>query len=73
MAFLTPLILLLKNSKSVRKALTPGLVSSVILSSLFIALRKLKPICQYFNHQSKDECVFDWVSVEFYVVFLRIG
>ena len=60
MAVITPLLLLLKNAK--RSAITPGLVSSILLSVSFVALRKLKPFCKYLPTENRNGCTFDWVS-----------
>jgi len=62
MAIITPIILLLKNAKSVRSALTPGLVSSIALSISFIALRKVEPVCEYLPSDNQNGCSFDWVN-----------
>ena len=62
MAIITPILLLLKNAKSVRSALTPGLVTSIALSISFVALRKLEPVCQYLPSENRNGCSFDWVS-----------
>ena len=63
MTILSPLLLLLRNSYSLKKALTPGLVSSIVLSLSFIIVRKLTPVCQYLPSENKNGCLFDWVSV----------
>ncbi|XP_078490421.1 thioredoxin-related transmembrane protein 2-B [Ciona intestinalis] len=72
MTFITPLILFLKNSHSVRKALTPGLISSLFMSVLFILVRKVPPVCKHMPSFEENECTFDWREVEIGMFLLSI-
>ncbi|CAK8695105.1 unnamed protein product [Clavelina lepadiformis] len=70
MAIFTPLYFLLKNSKSVKKSITPGLLSSIFMSLLFVLTRKVQPVCQYLPNQDGIKCKFEWREVEMFIFYL---
>lgn len=70
MAIIAPLILLLRNYRSVKHILTPGLASSIILSSLFLAYRKFPPVCSRVPTKDGDVCTFEWREGEVYMFLM---
>nr|CAB3267135.1 thioredoxin-related transmembrane protein 2-B [Phallusia mammillata] len=70
MAIITPLLLFLKNSKSWKKSLTPGLISSLLLSIMFVFVRKVWPMCSYLPSEQDELCTFDWREVEMFMFFM---
>lgn len=64
MAIITPLILLMKNYRSVKKCMTPGLIFNLFLTASFVMCRKFPPICKNLPTMVEDGCKFDWRESE---------
>lgn len=72
MAIITPLLLLLKNYKSVKHVLTPGLVSSMFLSLAFVIYRKFPPICSRVHSLEEEVCKFEWREGEMFMCLMCV-
>ncbi|XP_039259956.1 thioredoxin-related transmembrane protein 2-like [Styela clava] len=73
MAIIAPLLLLLRNYKSIKHLITPGLITSAFLSSLFLIFRKFPPVCSRLpSDKDEDSCEFQWKEGELYMCLMCV-
>merc|ERR1712048_1105175 len=64
MAILTPLFFVFRNYKQISKQVTLALFVNIVLSLLFVILRKTPGICEHLPNTDGNSCDFDWREME---------
>jgi len=64
MAIITPLLFAFNNRKHISATVTASLLLNILISTIFLIVRKTPGICEYMPYHEGSQCDFDWREME---------